>query len=106
LLNNIKLSAACDINNTVFAITDNDWKYLHYFKFINQFDTIGVNYTAGEFQIVNGINKTRLYINNLNPNTNYFLEGDSIQGEDSVLLTKSRTNSFMYQQGSQISFLE
>ena len=104
LYSNSALQAGCDFNNAFFALSDNNWKFLHYFKFTNNFDTVTVNYEIGEFKISNINNTITPFIKDLNINSNFWIMGDSLQGEDLILLPKSRTETFNYFSGSQISF--
>ena len=98
------LNATCYINNAKYALSDNDWKFLHYFQFTNEFDSVSVTYTTGEFKISNGSNTITPYIKNLELNSNFWKMGDSVQGVDTVLLQYSGTDTFTYQSGSSISF--
>lgn len=98
------LYSQCDTSDAVFAIYPEDIEYLRYIEIWNSFDTISVRYTVGEFRVVKGQQVTKLPLLSTLSNGERWIQGQSEQGEDQILLQHSKTANFKYQTGSSIKF--
>jgi hypothetical protein len=104
LILRINLFADCDPQKHIFAISDEDFRWLHYARIENTFDSATVFCNYGEFSIINGNERNNLHFDIVDINKYQWFQGDTVQGEDSIFLEKTRTNTFSYSPDSEISF--
>lgn len=91
-------------SDVVLGINSSNIGYLRYFNIQNIFDSVSVNFLFGEVRINNGSIKSFIPLIT-RTNEEIILKGTYVQGVDSLLLTRTKTNIFRYKPNSYIMFL-
>lgn len=96
----------CDYSKALLGITPENSRFLWYFHFFNVFDSVDVEATYGEFQIVrnNEMRKVNFKIDQFFESNNWRILGQEEVGEDRILSGVARTEPFVYDSASKLQF--
>ncbi len=96
----------CDYSKALLGISPENSKFLWYFHFYNVFDSVVINATYGEFQIVrnNEKRKVNLKIDQIFAGNNWRILGQEEVGEDRILSGLARTEPIVYDSASKLQF--
>ncbi|MGC8956218.1 MAG: hypothetical protein ACP5LT_00140 [Candidatus Kapaibacteriota bacterium] len=96
----------CDYSKALLGINPQNSKFLWYFHFLNVFDSVTVETTYGEFQIVRDGDreKINLLIAPVFETNQWRVLGQDPSGEDTILTNLARTEPFVYQANSKLLF--
>ncbi|MFP4529194.1 MAG: hypothetical protein ACLFQX_11625, partial [Candidatus Kapaibacterium sp.] len=84
----------CNPVSIITNVRPENYRFLHYYTFMNRFDSAFVKAEYGEFILNASGNQTRIYLDTLVKEF-YPAKGDSVQGIDYTLRTLARSQPFL-----------